>query len=51
MVDGKLVPIVYEADAFFTFHHVNTFEQDGHIIFDVCAYENADVSLTTCIIR
>jgi len=44
MADGKEVPIVYETEGFFTFHHVNTYEQDGYVIADICAYKNANVS-------
>jgi carotenoid cleavage dioxygenase-like enzyme len=29
---------VYEADAFFAFHHVNAFERDGEIFVDLLAY-------------
>jgi beta,beta-carotene 9',10'-dioxygenase len=29
---------VYEADAFFAFHHVNAFERDGEIFTDLLAY-------------
>jgi beta,beta-carotene 9',10'-dioxygenase len=33
----------FEADPCFAFHHVNSFEQDGEIVVDVCAYEDAAI--------
>jgi beta,beta-carotene 9',10'-dioxygenase len=29
--------------SFFTLHHVNAFEENGHVIVDVCAYNDASV--------
>lgn len=29
--------------AFFAFHHVNAFEEDGDIVVDVCAYDDAEI--------
>ena len=40
---GKMIDRIYEAPAFFTFHHGNAYEKDGHIIMDLCAFPNADV--------
>ncbi|HAA16623.1 MAG TPA: beta-carotene 15,15'-monooxygenase [Cytophagales bacterium] len=33
----------YATEAFFAFHHVNAFEEDGKVIFDLLAYKNAQV--------
>jgi carotenoid cleavage dioxygenase-like enzyme len=43
MKDGKPHPITYETDGFFTFHHINAYEQDNEIIVDVAGYNNGDV--------
>jgi carotenoid cleavage dioxygenase-like enzyme len=32
-----------DADAFFTFHHVNAFEDDGELVVDLVAYDDASV--------
>lgn len=33
----------YEAEPFFTFHHVNAFERDGELVVDLSAYDDASV--------
>lgn len=34
----------FEADPFFCFHHINAFERDdGNVVVDLCAYEDASV--------
>ncbi|CAG7834109.1 unnamed protein product, partial [Allacma fusca] len=43
LTDGKVHPVVYESDPFFTFHHINAYEEDGQIIVDVAAYDRGDV--------
>ncbi|EEC14724.1 beta-carotene dioxygenase, putative [Ixodes scapularis] len=40
---GKTHPGVWEADAFFAFHHINTYERDGDIVVDMCVYEDASL--------
>uniref|UniRef100_A0A8C6TB64 Beta-carotene oxygenase 1 n=1 Tax=Neogobius melanostomus TaxID=47308 RepID=A0A8C6TB64_9GOBI len=37
---GKEVETKYYTGAMVVFHHVNAFEEDGHIIFDVIAYKD-----------
>jgi carotenoid cleavage dioxygenase-like enzyme len=39
---GKLRATV-EADAFFTFHQVNAFEEDGHLVVDLVAFEDPSI--------
>jgi beta,beta-carotene 9',10'-dioxygenase len=34
---------IHEAEAFFCFHHVNSFERDGELVVDLVAHEDADV--------
>ena len=41
--NGQNLPIVYEADPFFAFHHINAFEEDGQIVVDVVAYDDGKV--------
>lgn len=36
---------MYESDAFFTFHHINAYEEDDQIVVDVAAYDRGDVRL------
>ncbi|XP_037029629.1 beta,beta-carotene 9',10'-oxygenase-like isoform X2 [Bradysia coprophila] len=43
LTDGKNHPVVYEADPFFTFHHINAYEEDGQIVVDVAAYDRGDM--------
>jgi len=38
--DGQIQQIDYEADAFFTFHHINAYEEDDQLVVDVAAYKN-----------
>ena len=33
----------YETDPFFCFHHINAFEQDGSLVLDLAAYDDADI--------
>ena len=40
---GKLIETIYEAPPFFSFHHGNAFEKDGHIIIDLSHYENGKI--------
>jgi beta,beta-carotene 9',10'-dioxygenase len=41
--DGGRLRGEYRTDAFFTFHHVNTFERDGELVVDLCAFEDASI--------
>ncbi len=34
---------IHETEAFFCFHHVNSFERDGELVVDVIAYDDAAV--------
>ncbi|KAK3105429.1 hypothetical protein FSP39_025126, partial [Pinctada imbricata] len=40
---GKPVKTTYTGVSQFTFHHVNAYEDNGHLILDITAYKNADV--------
>ena len=33
----------YLADPFFVFHHINAFEDSGHLVLDLCCYDDASV--------
>lgn len=37
---GKEVETKYYTGALVVYHHVNAFEEDGHVIFDVIAYKD-----------
>lgn len=42
--DGaEVTDIKYFSDAFMIFHHINSYEEDGHLIVDMCCYKNGDV--------
>src|SRR5436190_13297416 len=34
---------IYETEAFFCFHHVNSFERDGELVVDLVAHEDASI--------
>jgi beta,beta-carotene 9',10'-dioxygenase len=40
--DGKLVSTC-QAEAFFAFHHINAFEQNGEVVVDVAAYPDTAI--------
>ncbi|XP_046405913.1 beta,beta-carotene 15,15'-dioxygenase-like [Ischnura elegans] len=41
---GKIVPVKYKSSApFFLFHHINTYEEDGHLIVDIIAYDSPEL--------
>jgi len=42
-VSGQELKIKYQSDAFFFFHHVNTYEEDGHVVADLIAFPGPDV--------
>ncbi|EDV90679.1 carotenoid isomerooxygenase [Drosophila grimshawi] len=39
---GKLVQ-TYESEAFFYLHIINAYEQDGHVVVDICSYKNPEM--------
>ncbi|XP_030562908.1 carotenoid isomerooxygenase [Drosophila novamexicana] len=41
-VTGKLVQS-YESEAFFYLHIINAYEQDGHVVVDICSYRNPEM--------
>jgi len=43
MKDGKLHPVTYETDELFTFHHINTYEENGFLVVDLCGYNDGSV--------
>lgn len=45
--DGAILPQMYTADAFFCFHHINAFEDNGHLVVDLCAYDDIQVIFNT----
>ncbi|XP_071440235.1 beta,beta-carotene 15,15'-dioxygenase-like [Hetaerina americana] len=41
---GKIIPMKYKSSKpFFVFHHINTYEEDGHLIVDVIAYDSPEL--------
>ncbi|XP_035222821.1 beta,beta-carotene 15,15'-dioxygenase-like isoform X2 [Stegodyphus dumicola] len=42
-VSGQEIKLKYQADALFFFHHINTYEEDGHIVADIMAFPGPEV--------
>jgi len=41
---GKILPVKYRSKkAFFLFHHINTYEENGQLVVDVLAYDSPEV--------
>ncbi|XP_067124559.1 carotenoid-cleaving dioxygenase, mitochondrial-like [Centruroides vittatus] len=39
---GERLPTIYTTEAFMFFHQINTYEENDHLILDICCYDNAD---------
>nr|AXQ06573.1 beta,beta-carotene-15,15'-dioxygenase [Pinctada imbricata] len=40
---GVPLSIKYTSEAQFTFHHINAYEEDGHLVLDMSAYKDAEI--------
>ncbi|XP_077994872.1 beta,beta-carotene 15,15'-dioxygenase-like [Glandiceps talaboti] len=40
---GQPITVKYVSDAFFCFHHINAYEDDGHIVLDLCAHNDITI--------
>uniref|UniRef100_A0A673MH91 Beta,beta-carotene 15,15'-dioxygenase-like n=1 Tax=Sinocyclocheilus rhinocerous TaxID=307959 RepID=A0A673MH91_9TELE len=40
---GKTVSTKYYADTFVVFHHINAYEEDGHVVFDLITYQDSNL--------
>ncbi|XP_070808750.1 carotenoid-cleaving dioxygenase, mitochondrial-like isoform X1 [Pituophis catenifer annectens] len=40
---GQILPLHYHSKAFCCFHHINTFEDQGCIVLDLCCFEDGNV--------
>ncbi|XP_067827008.1 carotenoid-cleaving dioxygenase, mitochondrial-like isoform X1 [Heptranchias perlo] len=40
---GEIIPFKYYTKAFSTFHHINAFEDNGFIVFDLCCFDDGNV--------
>ncbi|XP_078479055.1 beta,beta-carotene 15,15'-dioxygenase-like, partial [Lampetra planeri] len=38
---GKVLPTRFYGDALVVFHHVNAYEEEGHLVLDLIAYDNS----------
>ncbi|CAK8673249.1 unnamed protein product [Clavelina lepadiformis] len=36
---GKRFPAVFETDPLVVYHYINAFEEDGHVVLDMCCYQ------------
>ncbi|PIK44851.1 hypothetical protein BSL78_18299 [Apostichopus japonicus] len=41
--DGTIIPQTYTANAFFCFHHINAYEESGHLVVDLCCYDDISI--------
>ncbi|XP_047468958.1 carotenoid-cleaving dioxygenase, mitochondrial-like [Penaeus chinensis] len=41
--DGHVLKADYQADTFFTFHAINAYEEDGHLVVDLCCFDDGAV--------
>ncbi|XP_065565665.1 carotenoid isomerooxygenase-like [Artemia franciscana] len=37
---GQEIPVRYSTETFFFLHTINAYEEDGHIVIDICCYKN-----------
>ncbi|XP_042896684.1 carotenoid-cleaving dioxygenase, mitochondrial isoform X2 [Parasteatoda tepidariorum] len=42
-VSGQELKIKFQSDAFFFFHHINTYEEDDHVVADIMAFPDPGV--------
>lgn len=40
---GKAVSTRFYGDAMVVFHHINAYESDGHVVFDLISYDNSNL--------
>ncbi|GIY27269.1 beta,beta-carotene 9',10'-oxygenase [Caerostris darwini] len=40
---GQEIKTKFQSDAFFCFHHINTYEEEGQVVADIMAYPNSEV--------
>ncbi|XP_072235248.1 beta,beta-carotene 15,15'-dioxygenase [Leuresthes tenuis] len=40
---GKAVSMRFYSDALVVFHHINAYEDDGHVVFDMICYEDSNL--------
>jgi len=38
-INGKKYPILYKTDPFIVYHHINAYEEAGHVVLDLCGYK------------
>nr|XP_042902789.1 beta,beta-carotene 15,15'-dioxygenase-like [Parasteatoda tepidariorum] len=41
--DGKLLDTVYLSKGFFVFHHINAYEEDDHLVVDLCVFDDGKI--------
>lgn len=44
--DGSIWPIVYQTGSFAFFHTINAYEDDDHVVVDICCYRDAGILKT-----
>ncbi|XP_028255559.1 beta,beta-carotene 15,15'-dioxygenase [Parambassis ranga] len=42
-VTGKATSIRFYGDALVVFHHINAYEEDGHVVFDLISYKDSNL--------
>ncbi|XP_022245722.1 beta,beta-carotene 9',10'-oxygenase-like isoform X2 [Limulus polyphemus] len=46
---GRPLPVNYSALSFMVFHHINAYEESGHLVVDMCCYNDANVIKALCV--
>ncbi|XP_013780683.1 beta,beta-carotene 15,15'-dioxygenase-like isoform X1 [Limulus polyphemus] len=46
---GERLPVIYTTSPFLVFHHINAYEDSGHLVVDMCCYNDGEVVKGLCV--